>query len=367
MVPFPHWLDQVLQERSVLFSAPTGYRVRIKSRRSQAMRVLVVLVGSHLLVTGGTLAWMHSRAAALDLSVPTRIHGSKTTVLTAEMPSGAQPPMGDPVKPQPAAAPIALSEDRGSGPFTVLEASATGDGTVRFRPYRMRGEELPRGNAGARRRVPSMNQDDFPEPESGCGPTAVLNWVLWMQDQNLLRKPSRAAPERERAKDGFLRIEREIFGLRGKNRSASRGASNAPEIISAMDRMAHELSDGEVRMAYRQFEAPLRVADLLEFTSGYRSGILIVRVVDDLEKGTFGEYHAVSLVAGDTSGHLMINNWGEQVYGALRHRPDGQYFYSSTNDHPPLKVEMALCFIPFRPTDDRPPAPLESGGFASSR
>lgn len=253
----------------------------------------------------------------------------------------------------------AVQAGRGNGPYEVLEASPSATGAVRFFPFRMEGTEIRGAGAEARRHVPAMNQRDFPEPESGCGPTAVLNWMLWMQDQHLLGTPRETHGLEARALAGFQRIEEEIRRLRGTEAGGSRGGSNEFEIISAMDRLAYQLSSGDVRMAYRRFHAPLKMAEVLEFTTGYRSGILIGRVVEDRATGQLGEYHALNLVAGDRSGYLMVNNWGERVYGALRTEPDGQYFYASTADHPPIKVERALCFVPFRPATQRVVLSLE--------
>lgn len=249
-------------------------------------------------------------------------------------------------------------------PFRILEAFPQTDGSVSYHIRPMDGVEVTTPAGDARRSVPAMDQRDYPEPESGCGPAAMLNWFLWWQSQGLLRSPLQGAESGVLARHDFQAIEREIFGLRGIDRAKLRGGTNALEIICAMDRLASQWSNGAIRMHYRQFDAPLKVADLLEFTKGQRSGILITRVVQ--ADGSLGGYHAVSLVAGDRAGYLMINNWGERVYGSLRNEGRGQIFYPKNVAHPALKVENALCFIPFRPTKNTEIADLDAGTFQRS-
>ncbi len=251
----------------------------------------------------------------------------------------------------------------GEGPFSVLEAVREGT-EIRFQSRRMQGVELTGSRADARRRVPSMNQRDFPEPESGCGPIAIVNWLLWMQNEGILRKPMEGSNDWVLAHYNFRSVEREIFGLRGERSDRLRGGSNILEIAAAMDRIVYQLSAGAIRMHNERFDAPIRVNDWVQFTRGHRVGILVCRIVEDPATRRLGGYHAVSLVAGDRGGGVMLNNWGEQVYGVLRNERDGQFFYPENVSQPPLKVEYAVCFIPFRPAEDFPPALLGRGTFA---
>ncbi|MFP4282586.1 MAG: hypothetical protein ACLFU2_08205 [Opitutales bacterium] len=246
--------------------------------------------------------------------------------------------------------------------------SATGDGWWLLLPrleagrmvyYRVavEGTEVAPPHGDARRRVPAMNQRDFPAPESGCGPTAALNWLLWMENEGLFgRRPSRTITP-ERARSLFHRIDREILTLSANGSRGARGGSSMAELAVTMDRLVDERSEGALRLHFAHFEPPLRVVDLLEFTRGMRSGILLTRVVNDRQTLVAGEYHAVSLVAGDRAGGLMVNNWGARVYGHLRTLPEGQFFFPQDSSQEALRIEGALCFVPLRLAGPAPKLP----------
>jgi hypothetical protein len=213
------------------------------------------------------------------------------------------------------------------------------------------GNELTGAAVTARRRVPAMDQAAFPEPESACGPAAILNWLLWLDQERVLRLPRMGSGEVD-AVEVFRRIDGIFTELEPSRAENGRGGANLADIVLTMDRLLGEYSGGELRFGVESFEAPLAGADLLRVNRGYRCGILIGRVLDEDGAVTDGPdaYHAVSLVAADRSGGVMLNNWGRQVFGHLRTEGGRQILRAENAIHPPLQVERVLCFRPFRPT-----------------
>lgn len=219
------------------------------------------------------------------------------------------------------------------------------DGRGQFYRTTFSGEEVVLRRGDARRRVPAFHQKNFPEPESGCGPTAVLNWMLWMRELGCFGEAENGADSAVFARHIFWEIDREIREMR-KEDLPSRNGSNRAQIAAAMDRLARDWSGGTVRMAVRAYETPLKMVDLLSFIRGQRAGILIGQVVENAQTGEAGDFHALNLVAVDRGGGLMVNNWGERVYGYLRTYPDGQYFYPENAEQAGLKIIEALCMVP---------------------
>lgn len=234
--------------------------------------------------------------------------------------------------------------------FSVVEAVEVAGERVEFRVIRTRGREVIGAKQGARRRVPAMDQNNFPEPESACGPIAMLNWMLWLEQQRVLPL-SFSTDVEARAQSLYPEIESTLEDLRHAPDRSLRGPTSIREIAAGMDRLVKSRSDGAIRMHAQPVEVPLKVVDVLESTKTFRCGILIVRIVEDEKSGELGEYHAVSLISGDRGGGLMINNWGVQVYGQLRNERGGQFFRAQNAEHPTLKVEGAMFFVPFEPTN----------------
>lgn len=227
------------------------------------------------------------------------------------------------------------------------------DGEGDFYRAPIMGQEVALSRGDARRRVPSYDQDDFPEPESGCGPTAVLNWLLWMETLGCFGPSTLRVDDPGDAKETFALIDKQIRSMRQQS-TDRRVGSNRAQIAATMDHLAGEWSDGSVRIAVRSFKAPVKLVDLLGFVKGQRAGILIGQVMEDGVGSEAGEFHALNLVAVDRGGGLMVNNWGERVYGYLRSYPDGQYFFPENSEQAGLKIVEATCLIPVWVSDGDP-------------
>lgn len=230
--------------------------------------------------------------------------------------------------------------------FEVLHAENATAGEVLYTLVAVPGAELPGHSGNARRRVPARDQLDFADPEADCGPVAMLNWLLWLGQERKLELPP-ADPPAGLDQDLYGRIKTVLEELRGEVDTQPEAGVTAAEMALVMDRLADTFSAGRLRFQFQMMEAPLKVSRLFQFTEGFRCGILISRVVE--EDGKPGEFHAVNLIAVDRRGGVMINNWGEQVFGYLRNEPEGQFFRAENTDHPALKIESAICLVPFQP------------------
>lgn len=210
------------------------------------------------------------------------------------------------------------------------------------------GKELSGPGGAARRQVPALRQEDFPEPETGCGPAAMLNWLLWLEAQRALRFPrewTTAATPRQL----YEAIETTLAEIRRESTPGKRGPMRTDELVAVMDRLVREYSDGALRLAPEVFEAPVKISDLITFNRGYRCGFLVGEVLDDEASDQSTLSHVVSLVAADRQGGVMLNNWGARVYGHLRNEAGQQVFRARNADHPPMRIDCVIRLIPFSP------------------
>ena len=233
-------------------------------------------------------------------------------------------------------------------PYQLLEASECADsGSVRYRSRGAFGTEIVNRYGDSRRYVPSEDQRHYPEAESGCGPAAILNWILWYQDFHVLQPPEARMGRDEQRWRSYVRIEEEIFRLRGGNVSHLRGSTTHLEIISAFDRTVNLMSAGNLRLHFEIFPAPVNVEQLVRFTTGFRAAILIVEPINP-RTGEAGGLHAVSAAAGDRAGYIMVSNWGGKLHGPLRIEGGEQYFYPNDEGEWPLRIHRLITFIPIQ-------------------
>lgn len=194
----------------------------------------------------------------------------------------------------------------------------------------------------------SEDQSGYPVPESACGPTAILDWLIWYQNSGLVPRSTQHADLATYKRITFDLIDRRIAALKGHARTHS-GGTDSTEIMVVFDELVRDLSRGKIRLSCNQTDAPLVLRDLLNQTQSYRAGILIVQVHDPKAPPP-GAFHAVALLRTDATGRISIANWGEYKHGRLVQKPDGQWFVAEDGSSLPMKVHALLTFIPFRPT-----------------
>ncbi len=206
------------------------------------------------------------------------------------------------------------------------------------------GQNLERGM------VLSEYQGNYRAPTSGCGPTAILDWLIWYQNTGLVPRSTRESDTDTYKRITFDLIDRKIAELRGRYRSDFEGTSTM-EIIVTFDGLIRELSRGKIRLHCDIKNAPLSRNDLLNQTRYYRAGILIVQVFDP-NSSPMGGYHAVVVVRTDTTGRMTLANWGKAQNGRLVQKSDGQWFVTEDDSVPPMKVCSFLTFVPFTPKNE---------------
>lgn len=245
-------------------------------------------------------------------------------------------------------APVAPRIEEPDYPFHTLEPDRTnGAGMGVYRRRGFYGVEctIPYVERGA---ILSENQIHYRAASSGCGPTAILDWLIWYQNFGLVPRSTQHSDLETYKRITFDLIDRKIAELRGRYRSDFDGP-NTSEIIVVFDELISELSQGRIRLDCEITNAPLSLHDLLNQTRNYRAGILIVQVFDPLAP-PYGGNHAVAVVRTDTEGRTSIATWGQYQHGRLITKPDGQWFACEDGSRPTMKVQSLLTFIPFRPT-----------------
>ena len=193
----------------------------------------------------------------------------------------------------------------------------------------------------------SEDQSRYPEPASGCGPTAILNWLIWYQNTGLIPRSTRDSDENEYKIVTLRLIDQKICALKGHLRTAKDGA-NTTETIVVFDALMRELSKGQIRMDARVKAAPLAYQDLQEQSRGYRAGILVVQLFDTRNPPT-GGFHAVAVVRTDARGTVSLANWGTYEIGRLVNKPDGQWFVPDDGEPPTMRLVQLITLVPFRP------------------
>ncbi|PXA03459.1 hypothetical protein DDZ13_12260 [Coraliomargarita sinensis] len=234
-------------------------------------------------------------------------------------------------------------------PFYVAEKKWNSK-TQRYDFYRrgMQGAEVPmRGEA--RRYFISENQGDYPEPESGCGPTALLNLYVWYSKFGLLDESIQHSDQQRYKQLKFQQIDRKIREIQKQSRT-DYGGTNTVASIVAMDELVQQYSKGPTRLHFEIKKPPLSLKDFNELSRNYRAGILSVRPKDRQTGALLGN-HAVLCIRGDKGGMITIANWGEFSHGALVQRKDGQWFVPRDRSHHELKINNLTVLVPFTPKD----------------
>ncbi len=220
-------------------------------------------------------------------------------------------------------------------------------GEMRFYLRTLRGTECA-NNSLNRLSMLSEDQQNYPSPESGCGPTAMLNILVWYEKYGLVEPYYRDAELSLYKYKLFREIDRRLAKQAGMIRTEETGINNM-DAAMVMDAIVRQRSKGEVHIHTDAIAAPLKLSDCLETMPNFRSGYLIV-TPKDRNTGKLLNDHAATLIRADRAGYITLATWGKRYRGLLKKRADGQWFIPQDPTHMELKVHGLTRFIPFRPT-----------------
>jgi hypothetical protein len=200
-----------------------------------------------------------------------------------------------------------------------------------------------------RGRFISENQNDYPEPTGGCGPTALLNLYVWYKKSGLLTETTAHADPRLYKQLKFQQIDQAIREMQGPKQLRSDG-TNSMEQVLALDELVQVESKSRLRISAAFKRAPLQTKDFLELNLNYRAGILAVQV-KDRNSPKLLNYHVVLVIRSDRTGKITIANWGEFSLGRLVQRGQEQWFIPDNPEQHELRVLQLTSIIPFSPTN----------------
>ncbi|MGJ8652156.1 MAG: hypothetical protein ACSHX8_02675 [Opitutaceae bacterium] len=194
----------------------------------------------------------------------------------------------------------------------------------------------------------SEDQGVYPVPESGCGPTALLNILIWYEKFGLIKPFTREAEIRKYKLKLFNEIDRRIYEKSGQKRTEVIGTSNLDAAI-VMDEMVQELSDGRLRLHAKLIEPPYTLDTFLDMIPNFRAGYLVVEPKHSRNEGSVFRSHAVTFIRADRAGYITLGTWGKIYRGILKMRGDEQWFIPSDPSQLELKILTLIQFIPFEP------------------
>ncbi|MGK0456712.1 MAG: hypothetical protein ACJAT5_000602 [Lentimonas sp.] len=228
--------------------------------------------------------------------------------------------------------------------FQVFEVEKDGTCT-KYLPQTVKGTE--RMNLGLNRlSMLSEDQASYPTPESGCGPTAMLNILIWYEKFGLIPPLYRDADPRHYKLKLFREIDHRLAEQSGTTRTEEIGVRNLDAAI-VMESIVNERTKGALRVHTDFIEAPLKLKDFLKTTKNFRSGYLIVKPKDP-RTGKLLSDHAVVVIRTDRTGYITLATWGQRYHGLIRKRYDGQWFIPQDPKHLELKIKALTRFTPFR-------------------
>jgi len=213
----------------------------------------------------------------------------------------------------------------------------------------IRGNER-KNNSQNRLSIISESQYEYPEPESGCGPIALLNTLVWYEKYGLIAPLFRESNPEIYKKRLFAEIDRRILQSSGISRSEQMGSRNL-DMAMALDGIVKEQSEGKLRVHYDYIIAPLRLKDLLNTMPNFRTGYLLGYPKDPATGETMSVLHAVTLIRADRAGYVTLATWGEKYRGLLRMRGDEQWFIPQAPHDIEIKILGMMRFIPFEPLE----------------
>jgi len=204
-----------------------------------------------------------------------------------------------------------------------------------------------KNNSQNRLSMISESQNDYPAPESGCGPVALLNTVVWYEKFGLIEPLFREANPERYKKRLFAEIDRRLMSFSNRPRW-ERGGSRNTDIARVLDQIVTQQSGGELRIHTDYTRAPIQLNDLLDTMPNFRVGY-ILGYPKDPETGEMQGLHAMTLIRADRAGHVTLATWGEKYQGILRMRGENQWFIPREARHSEIKLVGMQRFIPFRP------------------
>lgn len=229
--------------------------------------------------------------------------------------------------------------------FRVIERRVVGEETF-YLSLVMKGVELY-NNSSHRLGIHSENQNNYPIPKSGCGPTSMLSLLIWYENYGIIKSLYRDTDLRNYKLNLFREIDNHLVVQAGVSRTENIGVRNL-DIAVTMDFMFEVRSKGDVRIHAETKTEPLKLEDFLRTALNFRSGLLIVRPKNP-QTGELMAHHAVVIIDADKEGHITLGTWGQRYHGLLEERPDGQWFVPQDPNHLKLKVKELILFIPFQP------------------
>ena len=170
----------------------------------------------------------------------------------------------------------------------------------------------------------SENQQNYPQPESGCAPTAMLNILVWYEKFGLIEPFTRESNPGTYKQKLFREIDRRLTRKAGHTRTETIGSASG-HVAIVMDEMVRDQSGDQLRIQTEHVEPPLQLKDLLETMPNFRAGYLMVNPKNP-KTGELMQSHAVTLIRADRAGYLTLGTWGQIYRGLLRRRSDGQWF-----------------------------------------
>ncbi len=199
----------------------------------------------------------------------------------------------------------------------------------------------------ARRYFISEDQGNYPEPQSGCGPTALLNLYIWYTKFGLLHESIKHSDPTRYKQLKFSQIDRKLLSIQRESRTRH-GGTNTLSAIVAMDELVQQYAKHPTRLHFEIKAPPLRYTDFRDLSRNYRVGILSVRPKDPKTGRLMGN-HAVLCIRGDNAGMITIANWGKFSHGFLQERDDGQWFVPKNASEHEMRINSLTTLIPFQP------------------
>lgn len=194
----------------------------------------------------------------------------------------------------------------------------------------------------------SENQYNYPVPESSCGPTAMLNILIWYEKYGLITPFTRSADTDQYKQEFFKEIDRRILKYSGRERTEEVGTYSIDTML-VMDELVNELSNNRLRLHSKTISPPLKLKDFKDIMPNFRAGYLVVQSRDAKTKQLRPDRHAVTFIRADRAGYITLGTWGQIYRGILKKEGVDQWFIPSNPEHRELKIINLIQFIPFEP------------------